>query len=158
MQLQDSSWIFLSLSLAVITSLGALTLKYIGMNYSKDRDTSIIIGLMCAVLAGFFSFLILCYHNKKVKQICLEIHNDYRTIEYAIFFTAIIFVLNVCLTIYTLSKVENPAYAQIIKNTNVVFILLLSILIFKSKFDKKCALGVLITLFGIGMIIYYNSQ
>ena len=56
---------------------------------------------------------------------------------------AIIFVLNVCLTIYTLNKVENPAYAQIIKNTNVVFILILSILLFKSKFNKKCALSVI---------------
>ena len=155
--MKDYSWILLSFSLALITSLGALVLKYIGVNYSKDRDTSIIIGLMTAVLAGLISFFILCYYNKKVKKVCQEIHQGHRTVEFMIFLMAIIFVVNVCLTIYTLNKVENPAYAQIIKNTNVIFILILSILLFKSKFNKKCVLGVLVTLLGIGMIIYYNS-
>jgi len=156
--MKDYSWILLSFSLALITSLGALVLKYIGVNYSKDRDTSIIIGLITAVVAGFLSFCILCYHNKKVKKVCQEIHQGHRSVEFMIFLMAIIFVVNVCLTIYTLNKVENPAYAQIIKNTNVVFILILSILLFKSKFNKKCALGVLVTLLGIGMIIYFNSN
>ena len=152
------SWVLLSISLALITAVGALTLKYIGTNYSKERDTSIIIGLMTAVVAGLISFAILCYNQKKVRKVCQEIHNGHRTVELMIFFMAVIFVLNVCLTIYTLNKVENPAYAQIIKNTNVVFILILSILLFKSKFNKKCALGVILTIIGIGLIIYYNSQ
>ena len=156
--MKDYSWILLSFSLALITTLGALILKYIGINYSKERDTSIIIGLMTAVVAGLISFAILCYNQKKVRKVCQEIHNGHRTVELMIFFMAVIFVLNVCLTIYTLNKVENPAYAQIIKNTNVVFILILSILLFKSKFNKKCALGVILTIIGIGLIIYYNSQ
>ena len=156
--MKNYSWVLLSFSLAMITTLGAMILKYIGVNYSRERDTSIIIGLLTALLAGIISFVILLYHRKKVSKVCHEIHNNHRALELLIPAMAIIFVLNVCLTIYTLNKVENPAYAQIIKNTNVVFILILSILLFKSKFNKKCALGVILCMIGIGLIIYFNSE
>lgn len=155
--MKDYTWVLLSFSLALITTLGALILKYIGVNYSKERDTSIIIGLLTAFLAGIISFIILVYHSNKVKKICYDIHEKHKALEILIPIMAVIFVVNVCLTIYTLNKVENPAYAQIIKNTNVVFILILSILIFKSKFNKKCALGVILCMLGIGLIIYHNS-
>lgn len=154
----DYTWILLSFSLALITTIGTLILKYIGINYSKERDTTIIIGLITTVIAGFISLSILCYNQKKVRTICREIHQGHRIIELMILFMGVIFVLNACLTIYTLNKVENPAYAQIIKNTNVIFILILSILLFQSKFNKKCTIGVFITLIGIGIIIYYNHN
>lgn len=156
--MKNYSWVLLSFSLAMITTLGAMILKYIGVNYSRERDTSIIIGLLTSLLAGIISFVILVYHRKKVTKVCSEIHNNHRTVELLIPVMAIIIVLNVCLTIYTLNKVENPAYAQIIKNTNVVFILILSILLFKSKFNKKCTLGVILCMMGIGLIIYFNSE
>tara|TARA_B100000123_G_scaffold271144_1_gene250322 strand:- start:1536 stop:1997 length:462 start_codon:yes stop_codon:yes gene_type:complete len=152
----DYSWVPLSFSLALITAFGALVLKYIGTNYSKERDTSIIVGLITALLAGILAFIILCINKNKVKKVCTEINNNKKPIKWAIILMAIIFIANVCLTIYTLNKVENPAYAQIIKNTNVVFILLLSILIFKTKVNMKCILGVLLCLTGIGIIIFNN--
>ena len=155
--MKDYSWILLSFSLALITTLGALILKYIGINYSKERYKYNHRSYDCCS-SRFNFFAILCYNKKKVRKVCQEIHNGHRTVELMIFFMAIIFVLNVCLTIYTLNKVENPAYAQIIKNTNVVFILILSIFLFNSKFNKKCALGVILTIIGIALIIYYNSQ
>lgn len=152
----DNSWVPLSFSLALITAFGALVLKYIGTNYSKERDTSMIIGLITALLAGILAFIILCINKNKVKKVCTEINNNKKPIKWAIILMAIVFIVNVCLTIYTLNKVENPAYAQIIKNTNVVFILLLSILIFKTKVNMKCILGVLLCLTGIGIIIFNN--
>ena len=60
----DYSWVPLSFSLALITAFGALVLKYIGTNYSKERDTSIIVGLITALLAGILAFIILCINKK----------------------------------------------------------------------------------------------
>lgn len=154
--MKDYSWVLLSFSLAILTAFGALILKYIGTNYSRDRDTSMIIGLIVAFLAGILAFGLLCYHKNKALSICSDINSKHRTIKYMIPVLAIIFILNVCLTIYTLNKVENPAYAQIIKNTNVVFILLLSIVLFKTKVNKSCIIGVLLCLLGIGIIIFNN--
>ena len=154
--MKNYSWIILSFSLALITASGALILKFIGNDYNHDSDTSMIIGLIVAFLSGILAFLILCYHKSKVMRICNEINHKHKKIKYLIPILAIIFIINVCLTIYTLNKVENPAYAQIIKNTNVVFILLLSILLFKTRINKKCIFGVLLCLMGISIIIYYN--
>tara|TARA_B100001027_G_scaffold211764_1_gene180333 strand:- start:405 stop:866 length:462 start_codon:yes stop_codon:yes gene_type:complete len=152
----DYSWVLLSISLALITAVGALTLKYIGTNYSKERDTSIIIGLLTTILAGILAFVILCVKRNKVKKVCLEITNSKKPIKWAIILMAIIFIINICLTIYTLNKAENPAYAQIIKNTNIIFILFFSILIFKTKVNPRCIIGVLLCLLGISIIIFNN--
>ena len=154
--MKDYSWVLLSFSLAILTALGALILKYIGTNYTRDRDTSMIIGLIVAFSAGILAFGLLCYYKNKALSICSDINSKHRTVKYMIPVLAIIFILNVCLTIYTLNKVENPAYAQIIKNTNVVFILLLSIVLFKTKVNKSCIIGVLLCLLGIGIIIFNN--
>ena len=150
------SWVLLSLLLALITASGALMLKYIGINYKKDRDTSFIIGLLVAFIAGMLALAILCIQRKKVLGICKEINSNKKPIRYIIPILAIIFILNVTLTIHVLNQVENPAYAQIIKNTNVVFILLLSILIFKTKINKSSIIGVLLCVLGICVIIYNN--
>lgn len=152
----DKSWVPLSISLALITAIGALTLKYIGSNYSKERDTSIIIGLLTTILAGILAFCLLCIKKNKVKKVCLEITNSKKPIKWAIVLMAIIFIVNICLTIYTLNKAENPAYAQIIKNTNIIFILFFSILIFKTKLNINSIIGVLLCFFGIGIIIFNN--
>lgn len=152
----DKSWILISFSLALITALGALILKYIGMNYPNDRDTSMIIGLIVAVMAGLLALILLCCQRKKVYHICNDINNKKKNIKYLMIILAVIFIINVCLSIYALNKAENPAYAQIIKNTNVIFVLLLSILLFKTKIDKRCILGVVLCILGIAIIIYYN--
>lgn len=150
------SWVLLSLLLALITASGALMLKYIGINYKNDSDTSLIIGLLVALLAGCLALFILCLKRRKVLSICKEINNNRKPIKYIIPVLAVIFIINVSLTIYVLNKVENPAYAQMIKNTNVVFILLLSILIFKTKINKNSIMGVLLCVLGICVIIYNN--
>ena len=150
------SWVFLSLLLALITATGTLILKYIGINYKTDKDTSFIIGLLVTIIAGIMALTILCFNRKKVFRICGEINNNSKPIRFMIPILAIIFIINVTLTIYVLNKVENPAYAQIIKNTNVVFILLLSIIIFNTKINKNSIIGVLLCLLGIGIVIYNN--
>ena len=79
--MKNYSWVLLSFSLAMITTLGAMILKYIGVNYSRERDTSIIIGLLTALLSGIISFVILVYHRKKVSKVCYEIHNNQQLIS-----------------------------------------------------------------------------
>ena len=122
----NKTWVPLSFCLAMITALGIL------------------------------AFIILCIKKNEVKKVCQEINNNEKPIKWAIVLMSIIFIVNVCLTIYTLNKVENPAYSQIIKNTNVIFILILSILIFKTKININCIIGVLLCLLGIGIIIFNN--
>lgn len=148
-----SPWIFLSFLLALITASGSLMLKYLGKSIRNDMDSNLIIGLLITVLAGGLALGLLCYHHRKTKKICLELQST-KSAKWIIPILSLVFIVNACLTTYVLNTADNPAYAQIIKNTNVVFILILSIFLFQSQVNKYCITGVFITLFGIMMIIY----
>ena len=148
-----SPWIFLSFLLALITASGSLMLKYLGKSIRNDMDSNLIIGLLITVLAGGLALGLLCYHHQKTKKICLELQST-KSAKWIIPILSLVFIVNACLTTYVLNTADNPAYAQIIKNTNVVFILILSIFLFQSQVNKYCITGVFITLFGIMMIIY----
>ena len=149
------SWVLLSLFLAIITAISAVSYKYIGSK-THNETNMMLIGLVCIILAAIISIPILCYHRKKLLPIYNDIKNNNKPIQILIPVIAIIIILNICLTMCAFNKVENPAYANIIKNTNVIFILIISIILFKSKIDIKSILGVILCIIGITFIIMNN--
>lgn len=151
------TWFFLSLILALVTAIGGLFYQVITREYSQDQGNIVLVGMIGIFLAGLICFAILCYHRTKVYQLCVDIKNkDNRPIKYAILILPIIFIINICLTLHVFNKIDNPAYANLIKNANVIILLLLSILLFKVKINIPSIVGFIMCVLGISLIVLYN--
>ena len=66
---------------------------------------------------------------------------------------ALLYILNVSLTIYLYNGIHNPAFGHLIINTNVILILLYSLLFFKVKISTMGIIGFILTFMGISLII-----
>jgi uncharacterized membrane protein len=152
MNLIFQSWIYLSFLLALLVSLYVLGIKYISTCYD-DTEIITMITLGVVVIAGLISFIILIHKRKKVVDVCKDISINNKGILFLIPFIGILIILKLYLGLYVYNKPKNPVYAQLIINTNIIFIILLSILFFGNKISYKSMIGCIITFIGLGIVI-----
>lgn len=149
------SWVLLSLFLAIITACRSLIYKYMSNIYNSNNNI-FLLSLITIAIAGLLTLPILCYRSKEVVSIYKDINKNHKNFKILIPVIAIIIILNITFTIMAFNKVENPAYSNIIINMNVLFVLLFSIILFKSKINIKSILGVILCIIGITFIIINN--
>ena len=108
---------------------------------------------MSLVVAGFLSLLILLCQGKKLNNSLQNLqYNKSRNLKY-VGILALVYILNVSLTIYLYNGIHNPAFGNLIINTNVILILLYSLLFFKVKISTMGIIGFILTFMGLSLII-----
>lgn len=150
------NFVFLAFFISLITAIAAIIFKYITVEYSnKSNNTRLIINisLISLVVAGFLSLVILLCQGKKLNNSLQNLqYNKNINLKY-VFVLALIYILNVALTIYLYNGIHNPAFGHLIINTNVIVILIYSLLFFKVKISTMGIIGFILTFMGLSLII-----
>lgn len=140
-----SPWVALSFA-----ALACYTLMIFGMK------KAIMLGFappeicLCIYVINFLFFSIIC--RKEVK-------NYFQDKAKLKFFLPVVIILSFfalaanLLSVKGLELAPNPGYHEAIRNTNILFVTLLSIPLFSGRFDKLKISGVIIIVFGIIIIV-----
>ena len=150
------NFVGLAFFISLVTAVAAIIFKYITLDYSQKSNNTILIiniSLMSLVVAGFVSLIILLFQGKNLyKSLESLISNKGRHLKY-VGILALLYILNVTLTIYLYDRIHNPAFGHLLINTNVILILLYSLLFFKVKISTKGIIGFILTFIGLSLII-----
>ena len=150
------NFVGLAFFISLVTAIAAIIFKYITLDCSQEpNNTTLIINisLMSLVVAGFISLVVLLGQGKKLhKSLHNLTSNKGRHLKY-VGILALLYILNVTLTIYLYNHIHNPAFGHLIINTNVILILLYSLLFFKVKISTEGIIGFILTFVGLSLII-----
>lgn len=139
-------WICFAILSMIISALSTISLKMID-NSKYDNDTFIILTF---IMMGFFSIVYLfLFKNDKNKIIksC-----DKQLIFFVILFGLLLIINNLCMQ-YAMKISPNIGYSHLIINLNVIITLFASYFLFKQKINLQSFFGILITLFGIAIVV-----
>jgi drug/metabolite transporter (DMT)-like permease len=130
----------------IISALSTISFKIID-NSKYDNDIFIIFTF---IIMGFFSivylFLFKSDKNKIIKS-C-----DKQLIFFVILFGLLLIINNFCLQ-YAMKISPNIGYSHLIINLNVIITLFASYFLFKQKINLQSFFGIIITLFGIAIVV-----
>ena len=139
-------WICFAILSMIISALSTISLKMID-NSKYYNDTFIILTF---IMMGFFSIVYLfLFKNDKNKIIksC-----DKQLIFFVILFGLLLIINNLCMQ-YAMKISPNIGYSHLIINLNVIITLFASYFLFKQKINLQSFFGILITLFGIAIVV-----
>ncbi len=139
-------WICFAILSMIISALSTISFKIID-NSKYDNDIFIIFTF---IIMGFFSivylFLFKSDKNKIIKS-C-----DKQLIFFVILFGLLLIINNFCLQ-YAMKISPNIGYSHLIINLNVIITLFASYFLFKQKINLQSFFGIIITLFGIAIVV-----
>tara|TARA_Y100000816_G_C25921089_1_gene480293 strand:- start:368 stop:820 length:453 start_codon:yes stop_codon:yes gene_type:complete len=149
----DLLWAYLSVCELFITSFSLILTKYLT---STQFDFKILLAIIYSLvgIAGV-SYLI----------------NQRNSIEFKNFAKNIGLVIAALLVVSSLFRIfgsfviakalkiaPNIGYCHLIVNLNVVLSLLAGYFLFNQKINSKTFIGIIIALFGIGIVVYYSNE
>ena len=110
------------------------------------------------IIMGIISFFYLLFNrlNQK-KETIIKFYLEWSQIVMAIIL-AILLIVNNLAIFWAFKNSPNIGYSHMIINLNVILTFLVAILFFKQKFNMKCLIGIIITLFGLSIFIYYSNS
>tara|TARA_B100000963_G_C22365764_1_gene553660 strand:+ start:162 stop:632 length:471 start_codon:yes stop_codon:yes gene_type:complete len=150
------NFVALAFFISLVTAVAAIIFKYVTLDYSQESNNTILIiniSLMSLVVAGFISLIVLLVQGKNLHTSLKRLtSNKNRHLKY-VSILALLYILNVTLTIYLYDRIHNPAFGHLIINTNVILILLYSLLFFKVKISTQGLIGFILTFVGLSLII-----
>ncbi len=139
-------WICFAILSMIISALSIISLKMIDKS-KYDNDIFIILTF---IMMGFFSivylFLFKSDKNKIIKS-C-----DKQLIFFVILFGLLLIINNLCMQ-YAMKISPNIGYSHLIINLNVIITLFASYFLFKQKINLQSFFGIIITLFGIAIVV-----
>jgi drug/metabolite transporter (DMT)-like permease len=139
-------WICFAILSMIISALSTISLKMIDKS-KYDNDIFIILTF---IMMGFFSIVYLfLFKNDKNKIIksC-----DKQLIFFVILFGLLLIINNLCMQ-YAMKISPNIGYSHLIINLNVIITLFASYFLFKQKINLQSFFGIIITLFGIAIVV-----
>lgn len=139
-------WICFAILSMIISALSTISLKMIDKS-KYDNDIFIIFTF---IMMGFFSIVYLfLFKNDKNKIIksC-----DKQLILFVILFGLLLIINNLCMQ-YAMKISPNIGYSHLIINLNVIITLFASYFLFKQKINLQSFFGIIITLFGIAIVV-----
>ena len=147
-----NTWIFFALIAMLLSSLHTICFKFV-----KKDNNYVDIGLALIFLfVGLFSLIYIILNLKNVFKFFNQKHS--KDIIYLSLFIAIIIIgFNISL-LFSLNETPKTSYCSLIINSNIIFTLLLSYYLFKEKINYKSLIGILISLIGLSIVIYYSNE
>ena len=147
----NNLWIYLSFLTTFISALLVILLKYID---NSHYDNNIFLSFAFTIIGLISLIYLLCNLNKTKKIITTFKPN----LVYLLIFFCISIILNQRVLMYALRIAPNMGYCHLIVNLNVILTLVASYFLFKEKINIKTFIGILVTLFGVSMVIYYSNN
>tara|TARA_B100000902_G_scaffold399948_1_gene473897 strand:+ start:10315 stop:10767 length:453 start_codon:yes stop_codon:yes gene_type:complete len=149
----DLLWAYLSVCELFITSFSLILTKYL-TNTEFDFKILLAIIYILVGVAGVI-YLITQKNSKEFKDI----------FKNAGFFIAVLLLVSACFRIFgsfiiakALKIAPNIGYCHLIVNLNVVLSLLAGYFLFKQKINTKTFIGIIIALFGVGIVVYHSNE
>lgn len=152
------SWIFYSILALLFTSTTILGFNYLGRILNGTEEVRIFI--YCAfIVAGLVSFLLLLIDKKKTISNANNIIQN-KTSNYVIFAglvgLGILLVINYNIQALAHAKSSKVGLPLIIINMNIVLVLLMSLVLYHQTINWKAGLGILLSVIGLSMVIYFK--
>tara|TARA_Y100000389_G_scaffold185642_1_gene205249 strand:- start:412 stop:810 length:399 start_codon:yes stop_codon:yes gene_type:complete len=131
----------------LISAISTISLKFID---TSNYDNNLFI-LLSFIMAGFLSILYLFLNKKnEIIKSC-----DKKILVFAFLFGALLLCNNLCMQ-YSMKVTPNIGFSHLIVNLNVILTLFASYFLFKQKISFKSFIGIIITLFGISIVVSSN--
>lgn len=149
----DLLWAYLSICELFITSLSLILTKYLT---TTKFDFKILLAIIY-ILVGVAGIIYLFSQRNS---------NEFKdVIKNAGLFIVVLLIVASCFRILgsfiiakALKIAPNIGYCHLIVNLNVIISLLAGYFLFKQKINIKTFIGILIALFGVGIVIYYSND
>ena len=149
----DLLWAYLSICELFITSFSLILTKYL-TNTEFDFKILLAIIYILVGVAGVI-YLITQKNSKEFKDV----------FKNAGLFIAVLLLISACFRIFgsfiiakALKIAPNIGYCHLIVNLNVVLSLLAGYFLFKQKINSKTFIGIIIALFGVGIVVYHSNE
>jgi len=149
----DLLWAYLSVCELFITSFSLILTKYLT---STQFDFKILLAIIY-ILVGVAGVIYLITHKdtKEFKDV----------FKNAGLFIIVLLIVSACFRIFgsfiiakALQIAPNIGYCHLIVNLNVVLSLLAGYFLFKQKINTKTFIGIIIALFGVGIVVYHSND
>lgn len=142
-------WVYIALLSMLISAFTVICLKFI--DKSKYDNSSFII--LSFIMAGFVSILYL-FLNKNKRNLIIK-SCDKKFLIFIFLFGLLLIINNLCMQ-YAMEITPNIGFSHLIVNLNVIITLFASYFLFKQKINLKSFIGIIITLFGISIVVNSN--
>tara|TARA_Y100000816_G_scaffold219071_1_gene164081 strand:- start:59 stop:511 length:453 start_codon:yes stop_codon:yes gene_type:complete len=149
----DLLWAYLSVCELFITSFSLILTKYL-TNTQFDFKILLAIIYILVGVAGI-CYLVNQRNSKEFKDV----------FKNAGIFIVVLLLISACFRILgsfiiakALKIAPNIGYCHLIVNLNVVLSLLAGYFLFKQKINTKTFIGIIITLIGVGIVVYYSNE
>ena len=149
----NANWIILALSAMFISSFHTIIHKYITLFNKKNTNISV---AFVFIFTGILSFLYLLYNKTQM----IDVFNNKKfniIILLSLLLSFVILSFNICMS-NAIKMSPNAAYCLLIVNFNIILTFILACYLFNQKINSKTFTGILISFFGIGMVIYYSNE
>ena len=149
----DLLWAYLSICELFITSFSLILTKYLT---STQFDFKILLAIIYILvgIAGVI-YLISQKNSKEFKDV---FKNAGLFIIVLLLVSASFRILGSFIIAKALKIAPNIGYCHLIVNLNVVLSLLAGYFLFKQKINTKTFIGIIIALFGVGIVVYHSNE
>lgn len=148
----NNLWIILSILSLIISAIGIISLKY--LNKLSNINSNIIFAITFIIM-GLISIIYLLYNKYDFFIFTKNCNNK---LLFFIFFLSFLLIFNNIIMKKALDNSPNIGYCHMIINLNVIITLLASYFIFHEKINKFSLFGIIITLLGIFIMLYYSNN
>ena len=149
----DLLWAYLSICELFITSVSLILTKYLT---STQFDFKILLAIIYSLVGIAGVYYLISQRNS------IEFKNFAKNIGITI---TVLLIISSCFRIFgsfiiakALKIAPNIGYCHLIINLNVIISLFAGYYLFNQKINSKTFIGILIALFGIGIVIYYSNE
>jgi len=145
------NWIFLAFLSTLITAIGTIGLKLID---TSKYDNNLFLALTFIVM-GILTFCYLFLNSNTRNKL---INNCDIGLLFFVILYAIILIFNSLVMQYAFKISPNIGYSHIIINFNAIITVIAAFYLFKQNIDYKCLIGMIISLIGISIVVYYSNK
>lgn len=142
-------WVYIALLSMLISAISTISLKFID---TSNYDNNLFI-LLSFIMAGFLSILYLFLFKNNKNEIIKSC--DKKLLVFVFLFGLLLLCNSLCMQ-YSMKVTPNIGFSHLIVNLNVILTLFASYFLFKQKISFKSFIGIIITLFGISIVVNSN--
>jgi len=142
-------WIIFALLSMIVSALSTISLKMI----DKSKYDNNIFIMLSFIMAGFLCILYL-FLNKNKRNLIIK-SCDKKFLIFIFLFGLLLIINNLCMQ-YAMEITPNIGFSHSIVNLNVIITLFASYFLFKQKINLKSFIGIILTLFGISIVVNSN--
>jgi drug/metabolite transporter (DMT)-like permease len=144
-------WVYLSFAATLTTAVGVIILKHLSTLTPNVEISMCLIYIIMAILA--ISYLIIKKNDTKN-----YVNNLKKELLLILIIIAFLFILNNLAVHNALKNSPNIGYCHLIINLNIIITLLAGFFLYNQNINLKTFAGVIITLIGVSIVVYYSDD